>query len=288
MNHPLERILVATDGSPESESIFPAVMPLVRAYNPEVALLYVVEDPDDPMVAPESVAKACAALRASNVNAYLELRGGDPARGILTAAREGHCGLIALCIHGRTGAVRWIGGSVAEEVIRHSELPVLLTRPGVPVHHWKRIVVPLDGSERAEVILPLASRMSRALGAPVELLRVALPMTVVSPGDGAIVLPPEDPMPYLEKIAGKLQAEGVPTSAVGMEGGASASILAHLEESPDSLLCMATHGRTGLVRFLMGSVAEQVIRRTPCPVLLQKTVPAPLVPGGQPKESLRA
>src|SRR5579863_5026259 len=109
MNPPLERILVATDGSPESESIFPAVMPLVRAYNPEVAMLYVVEDPDAPRVAPEPVAKACAVLRASRVNAYVELREGDPAPGILAAAHEGHCGLIALCTHGRTGAVRWIG-----------------------------------------------------------------------------------------------------------------------------------------------------------------------------------
>ena len=74
MNDGVKKILVTTDGSPESESVFAAIMPVVRAWNPEVAVLYVFEDPEASFMPPARIAKACSALRAAGVNAYLELR----------------------------------------------------------------------------------------------------------------------------------------------------------------------------------------------------------------------
>jgi nucleotide-binding universal stress UspA family protein len=275
MNEHVERILVAADGSRDSEAVFSAIMPLVRADAPQVSVLYVVEDPDESFMPPALLAKACGALRSTNVNAHLELRQGLPAEEILRASRERSTDLIAMSTHGRGGVVRMIAGSVAEEVLRKTELPVLLTRPGLAVREWKRIVVALDGSERSESILPEAVKLARKLGASIELVRVATPVVAAGAGEAPMVLPPEDPMPYLKGVAARLEREGVKAGAVALEGRASEAILAHLDESAAPLLCMATHGRSGLVRLLLGSVAEEVVRRSPCPVLLRRSVPAP-------------
>src|SRR5262252_7082921 len=106
MKESFERILVPLDGSPASESVFPAIMPLVRAYAPEVAVLYVFEDPEASFNPPARIAKACSALRCTNVNAHLELREGMPAEEIVRAARDKKADLIAISTHGRGGAVR--------------------------------------------------------------------------------------------------------------------------------------------------------------------------------------
>lgn len=275
MKDPIDRILVTTDGSPESESVFPAIMPLVRAYAPEVAVLYVFEDPEASFMPPARIAKACGALRATGVNAYLELREGVPAAEILRAARDKKADLIAISTHGRGGAVRLIAGSVAEEVLRGSEVPLLVTRPHTNVHEWKKLVVALDGSERSESILPDAVRLAKKLNATVELVRVALPVVSSGMGEVPLVVPPEDPMPYLKTVVRRLEREGAKAAAVGLEGGAAEAIVAHLKRTGASLLCMTTHGRSGLARILLGSVAELVVRKAPCPVLLRRSVPSP-------------
>lgn len=274
MKEPLRRILVSTDGSPESESAFAAIMPLVRAYAPEVTVLYVFEDPEASFMPPAHVARTCGALRANNVNASLELREGLPAEEILQVARSKNVDLIAMSTHGRGGVVRLIVGSVAEEVLRRTEIPLLVTRPGTTVHEWSRIVVALDGSERSESILPEAARLSQKLGARMDVLRVAMPVVAAGAGEAPIMLPPEDPLPYLNGVVKRLKEQGVDARAVACEGRASEQILRHVTESGASLLCMTTHGRSGLARILLGSVAEEVVRKAPCPVLLQRTVPA--------------
>ena len=272
MKTTLERILVTTDGSPESESVFSAIMPLVRAYSPEVAVLHVLEDPEASFMPPARIAKACAALRANRVNAYLELREGVAAEEILRVARQKKADLIAISTHGRGGAVRLIVGSVAEDVLRGAEVPVLVTRPSTAVHEWKRMVVALDGSERSESILPDAVRLARKLGAEIDVIRVAQPTFAAGPGEFPVTLPPEDPMPYLKEVLKRHDLGTVNARAVALEGSAAEAILKHLKNSHASLLCMATHGRTGLVRLFLGSVAEQVVRKAECPVLLWRSV----------------
>ena len=280
MNETIQKILVPLDGSPASESVFPAIMPLVRAYAPEVSVLYVFEDPDASYMPPARIAKACSALRHTNVNAYLELRDGMPAEEIVRAAREKKADLIAMSTHGRRGAVRLIAGSVAEEVLRHAEIPVLVTRPSSVVQENRPIVVALDGSERSEAILPDVERLARKLGSAVHVIRVAQPVLAAGMGEAPIVLPPEDPMPYLKGVLRRFEAAGLKATAAALEGGPADSILRYVEKTSASLLCMATHGRSGLERILLGSVAEELVRKAPCPVLLRRSVaaaPAPKV-----------
>jgi nucleotide-binding universal stress UspA family protein len=247
-------------------------MPLVRAFDPEVALLYVFERPESECVPPEEVSSACRALRTAHVNASLELRDGKPAEEILRLARARNVDLIAMSTQGRGGLVRFIAGSVAEEVLRHTDIPMLLTRPDVPVKPWKRIAVALDGSDRAEEILPDVVRLARTLRATVEVIEVEFPSIAGVAGEVAIPLPTVDPMPYLKGVVARLQSQGVEASAVALEGSASGELLKQVRSSGAALLCMTTHGRSGLSRLLLGSVAEEIVRKAPCPVLLRRTV----------------
>ena len=80
-------------------------------------------------------------------------------------------------------------------------------------------------------------------------------------------------MPYLNGVLKRLAEQGLPPQVAVLEGGTSQAILRHLEASGAGLLCMTTHGRTGLTRMLLGSIAEEVLRKAPCPVLLRRNVP---------------
>jgi nucleotide-binding universal stress UspA family protein len=277
----LRKILVPTDGSPASESAFPAIMPLVRAYRPEVDLLYVFENPEQAYLPPPELPKACGALRSAGVNACLELAEGKPAQEILRVAREKNADLIAMSTHGRSGLVRLTAGSIAEEVLRKSDIPLLITRPGTMVQDWKTLAVALDGSDQAEAVLPEVIGLARSLHATVVLIQVVFPVIAGGVGETAIVLPPEDPRPYLNGVAARLAVQGVTARIVALDGPPAGELLRHLEASPSSLLCMTTHGRSGLARLFLGSVAEEVLRKAPCPVLLRRVVPA----SGAPRES---
>lgn len=274
MKDKIERILVATDGSAESEDAFAAMMPIVRMDNPEVALLVVLESPEDSFLPPARVAKACSALRANGVNAHLEIREGKPAEVIVRQAKKSD--LIVLSTHGRSGLQRLRFGSVTEEVVRHAETPLLVTRPGMAVRPWTRMVVALDGSPRGERILQEVIPLARRLHAAVELVQAAMPpITGTGVGDVPGVQIIDNPLPYLEGVRSWLATQGVDASVQALEGRAATQILRYVEEHPASLLCLSTHGRTGLSRVLMGSIAEEVMRHAPCPVLLLRNVPAP-------------
>jgi nucleotide-binding universal stress UspA family protein len=271
MKERIERILVTTDGSTESEHAFAAMMPVVRSYEPEVAVLYVLDHPEASFQPPARVAKACSALRASGVNAHLEIREGKPADEIVRLGNR--MDLIVMATHGRGGFKRLLMGSVTESVIRRSEIPVLVTRPGTPVRSWNRLVVALDGSPRSEQILEDVVPLARRLKASVDVVQSAmLPITMSGIGDIPGVQIHEDPTPYLERVKSRLATEAVEAKVAALEGRAGAEILRYVEERGASLLCMTTHGRTGLSRALMGSIADELIRHAPCPVLLRRNV----------------
>lgn len=279
MSDRVRRILVATDGSPESENAFAAMMPIVRSDDPEVALLYVFESPGASFVAPARVAKACSALRANRVNAYLELREGRPAEEIVRLARDRGSDLIVMSTHGRGGLQRLVLGSVAEQVIRRSETPVLVTRPGVVVRDWDRLLVPLDGSPGGEAILRDVIPLARRLKSSVELIQTTLPpITMTGVGDIPGVVIHEDALPYLRNMQARLSSEGIQAMTAALEGRAAFEILRRAKDAGTSLLCMSTHGRTGFGRVLMGSVAEEVLRHAPCPLLLRRSLPAEPAP----------
>jgi nucleotide-binding universal stress UspA family protein len=134
------------------------------------------------------------------------------------------------------------------------------------------ILHPTDFSERSGYALRLACSLARDWGARLILLHV-MPVPLV-----------QEKRLYREEMAGELDRLGVPDAQVQVErrleeGDAAIQILRIAQETGCDLIVLGTHGRTGLGRLLMGSVAEQVLRRASCPVLTVKAPFPPSEPG---------
>jgi nucleotide-binding universal stress UspA family protein len=142
---------------------------------------------------------------------------------------------------------------------------------------YKKILVPLDGSPLAEKAIPHATALAKATGAQVTLLTV-VQLTLGVAGAKLEAMPEYaaerraaltgEAMIYLQKVQGDLTGQGVASKTVALEGDVASEIISYAEKNDFDLIAMATHGRSGIKRFVMGSVAEKVIRSAVKPVLL--------------------
>lgn len=149
---------------------------------------------------------------------------------------------------------------------------------------YSRILVALDGSDLAEQVLPHAVALAQKFGATLTLLHAldlpGLLLTPVgAPAGVPVAVPVTNPEPifeaereavagYLDAVAERLRPEGVVVECEAPEGSPVEAILARARQLPADLIAMTTHGRGGLGRLVYGSVADAVLRRAPCPVLL--------------------
>jgi len=189
--------------------------------------------------------------------------------------------LICMATHGRSGLDRFLLGSVAEKVLRAAANPLLLVRAteeaksdGTAV--LKSMVVPLDGSELAESIIPMVA--AKELGLEVVLFRAYHIPTYAYAGDETysvvdydelIVGVRDEATEYLEKKVAEVKHLGVEkVSFVTEEGFAADKIIALGRKTPDTLIAMCSHGRTGVKRWVLGSVTEAVVRHSGDPVLV--------------------
>jgi nucleotide-binding universal stress UspA family protein len=198
---------------------------------------------------------------------------GTPATALLKLIERERPDLVIVGSHGRTGLARVALGSVAERIARHSPSPVLVARTD-PAWPLASVLVPLDFSESDEEALHLASELARAVPAAFDLLHV------LSFGEVAGVVYPEAVAAWSvgergekereaekrirEEASRHPQLKSEPWVAVGAP---VSEILDKARGSAADLILIATHGRTGLPRLFLGSVAEQVIRYAPCSVL---------------------
>lgn len=273
-------VLVPLDGSPEAESVLPAILPVLRAAGAKTTLFTAVPEREDggPYLVYLSV--MAQLLAAEGLRAEFRADVGKPVNEILRHAGSGRYQLGAMTTHGRTGVRRALLGSVAEQVLRRSSVPFILNRPGTRVGDWKRILVALDGSPAAERILSDVLPLAAQMGATLHIVSVAHGS---SWRDFPLVFPPEDQNRYLRRISGRAAKRGVLAIPVALEGDPETEIAGYAERIGAGLLAMTTAGRTGVDRLLMGSVAEQVLRRAPCPVLVRRAaiVPAPAYAGSR-------
>lgn len=285
------RVLVPLDGSPLAESVLGYLGDLGA---PDVTLLRVVEpslvvsvDEGDLRERERSLAPVAARLRAGlhgpvgRVETLV--RAGDPAEEIALAAEEMGADLIALTTHGRTGFDRFVLGSVAETLVRTSKTPLLALRAVEPLPPtearpplFARTLLAHDGSEHAERALDVLLRLNAGRGGRLLLLGV---IETMDP-DGAAPDPssPDLRKRYLGLLARDLEARlagpAEKARAAGVEAGVevvcgrpAAKILDRAEALSASLLALGTHGRSGIARWALGSVAEKVLRAAPGPVL---------------------
>jgi nucleotide-binding universal stress UspA family protein len=201
---------------------------------------------------------------------------GAEADEILEAAADAHCDLIVMGTHGRTGLGRVLLGSVAEQVLRRAPCPVVTVKApatGAAKTAIQRILYATDFSERSRVALQLASWLARDHKAELVILHAVPP-----PTDTLEEVITEHSTGLDREAAGRLLSQLTPAvpnvrfTRELKEGDPAAQILEAAKQNQCDLIVMGTHGRTGLARLVMGSVAEQVVRNTPCPVV---TVKAP-------------
>lgn len=212
------------------------------------------------------------------------VRFGDAASSIVEAATAESADMIAMTTRGRSGLARGLLGSVTDRVIQVSQLPVLVMRPETAAPHgqaarpFSNVVVPLDGSERAELALPLAAEIARAYGARLDLVRVVSLLQVGYAADLYVPVTGYDPYSreelekdaaeYLERVATSERREGLAVECHVSYGNPRAQVSEIVSGMPDSLIALTTRGHTGATRWVLGSTADGLIRTAPVPTLV--------------------
>ena len=270
MTEPI-RILVPVDGSGDSESILPAILPIVRSRPSEVTLLRVVSDVEDENIARGALHRLARALLLDGVRAVSRLEWGRPEEEIEYLARPSRHDFVAMTTHGRSGLRRAFLGSTAETILRRVKIPIILNRPGSRVGDWRRVVLAVDGATPADDLLRDVEPLALALRSTVHVLHVNRPMYLYSDIHRLpAALPEPDPRPYLDTVCDRLASRGILAVPATITDHPAAGITRYLVENDAGLLAMTTHGRDGVFRAFSGSVTEAVIRQSPVPVLVRR------------------
>ena len=296
------RILVPLDGSPLAEQALSGAITVGRGLSAELVLFRAVHLPRgagsyvDVATAEEGEwlgqleAEAETYLRqigdqvhSAGPSVQIVVHHGPAAETIVDYAEQADIGQIIMATHGYSGIRRWTHGSVAERVLQAASVPVLLVRAREQdaevfqqLMLCRRILVPLDGSDIAEQVLPQVRPLARAIGAEVVLLRVAVeqPATMISgdwffvPGNDEFEDEEQKAQVYLDDVAASLRGEGIQVSTATAVGPVAGTIIDYAQANHIDLIAMCTHGRTGLARWAFGSVADKVLRAGGTPILL--------------------
>ena len=280
------RLLVPLDGSKVAESVLPYAEEIAAKFGAEIILVSVseytaantghlyrsylewiakeVERRIKDWGAPKEASVASKALT------------GEPADEILRYADEGNVNLIVMASRGSSGGRPWPMGNIAWKVLQAAGKPVLLIRaPASTValeqkRLVKRILLPLDGSEMGEMVIPHVEALAGALGAEVILLHI-----LEIPAAGALVSgtqlanmssTPEaeerrvaSALRYLDGLEKALGERGLSTSSVINSGSAADEIIRYAQKNAVDLIAMSTHGRSGIGRWVFGSVTQKVL-----------------------------
>ena len=300
-----ERILVPLDGSARAELILSQVARILQREDSEILLLRVVDVPAavgrvslrefrelEREEAQKYVHNLVRRFRDRGVKIHGKVAEGPPAEVILETARTEGATLIAMSTHGRTGLARWALGSITEKVARASTIPLLLVRSFrrtakgdlEPVMAeelpFRRILVPVDGSPTSMSILGPAVKFGQLYGSEVLVLHVETPYVPPSPvlPGMDVVLPamvpaptPSEKDPVTEKAAKRFTQAGLQATRRTTVGEPAMEILDLSVNRGMDLIALGTHGRSGLSRWAVGSVAERVLRSTEVPLLLIRT-----------------
>lgn len=305
-------IVVPLDGSKMSEAALAYVAPLARSLGSKVVLLHAYDNPyvdllsahpgareiapDDSVVSAafDYLTGASERLKSDGVQCETRIERGAPAAVILKYIEERKPDLIAMSTHGRSGLRRLVVGSVTTTILPRAETPVLVVHPEEGEEQteisFKSLVVPLDMSYRSEHILPIAAELADALEIDTALVTCVPSQSQMYMGSVPEVYAyPDDLMQQAQESAEDYLQSSADAAARGqrqdvrwecLEGGPASKIVEYAEAQPNSLIAMCTQGRTGLGRWVLGSVTDAVIRSGNTPVLV---VPHPPdAPSGEP------
>ena len=295
------KIVVPLDGSPVAEVLLPYARALAQGPRLPVELLSVIDldemarhidterglfldTLDDFETHRREEYLDALAKSFSGVAVTWRVERGAAASLIVERAAADKAALVCMATHGRSGLQRWLLGSVAEKVLRATENPLLLVRasdsaPVTGVNALDAIIVPLDGSPVAEQVLPTVAELARGLGIDVILFRAYnIPYGSFYEGGGSYAVDLQrlsasietDVQLYLEERRAVLLAQAgfAKLAYASKEGLAPDAIIDFARNKPGSLIAMCSHGRSGVRRWVLGSVTETVVRHASNPVLI--------------------
>jgi len=296
-----EKILVPLDGSELAEVALPYAEELAGRLGSEMILTTILspgtgsdEGPSYPHlhhvylekmidIVKKDVQKARGEFTVKEPKVESVVLVGHPAEEIVDYASKENIDLIVMATHGRSGISRWTLGSVADKVVRAAKEPVLLIRAkSGRVHAHKKGVlakalVPLDGSEEGESAIPYIVELAARLKTEVILFQVLAPGYEIMTARGyESVIYPEQQMEsdrafarvYLAKVGARLKRRGVAVESEVRFGNAAEEIIRFADEMHVDLVAMSTRGRSGIERWVFGSVAERLLYQGNTPLLL--------------------
>lgn len=288
-------IVVPLDGSRLSERALSLAVPLAEQHGASLALLHAhapvlplplgggapARDPALELAAREEQSKYVTRLakriaKQSGLTVAPVLAEGAAAEAIVERAGTGRNALIVMSTHGRGGFKRFWLGSVADRVTRLAHVPVLLLTgnrstgkrlAGTPL--FRHVLVSLDGSPRAEGALRAAERLVSGAPASITLAHVVHPMTAVAAQAAARDPAREVIEGYLEPLIARHRREGLRLDhEVTVDGDVTGALLAMAARHEAGAIAITSQGLGGVQRFVVGSVADKLIRTSPVPVLV--------------------
>jgi nucleotide-binding universal stress UspA family protein len=209
-------------------------------------------------------------------------RHGDPAEEIIYLAREMNVDMIVIASHGRGTFDRLRLGSVADRVVRSASTPVMVVRQSEAaldqsVAEVDRLVLLTDGSPYAQAAEPAAEQLARQLGLPILVLRVTDHSRLIAGAALGVPVPPDlythldkellvEAQTFVDGVAKSFVDKGLTAEGMAVIGPVAHSILSLL--TPRDLVVMTSHGRSGITRWVLGSVAEKLVQLAPSPVVI--------------------
>ena len=234
--------------------------------------------------------RVAVSLREEGLSAVTKVREGSPAQCIAAEAELEPDTLIAMSSHGRSGIARWVLGSVTDKVLQDTCCPLLIVRASEDraVSYPAKaanLIVPQDGSALAEQALPQAAALARALKAKVHLVRANASLGEYHNYMGLHLLDSSSTayhmyqefakeadaraMEQLHDVKDRLKDMGITSVEENLLRGHAAEVIVQLAlDIPDSMVVMSSHGRSGIGRWVLGSVSDRVVRHSGVPVLI--------------------
>jgi nucleotide-binding universal stress UspA family protein len=269
----IEHIVVPIDEWSFAESVVKFAQRIAEEFSARVSLLHVIPDimtmNDAFRERVVSEQDQYRQLIKDKAGLDVQIRTGEPASEIVKFAMLEKASLVAMSTHGRDGVGRLSSGSVTEEVLRLSPVPLLMSneperaRSGHSLAQLRRILMPVHTRAAAEPIMPILIDLASRFGAEVVLYHDERGVNDV----GESLEPPKAAL-ALDECSEQLTSQGVKVARVRASGVAVATdILNQIKALDVDLVVMTTHGRSGLMRGFFGSVTEAVLRHSHCPVL---------------------
>jgi nucleotide-binding universal stress UspA family protein/uncharacterized membrane protein YfcA len=269
-----QRILLATDGSEYSDGAIRAAIALARRDKARLLIVGIaVYSPEFASTVPGLEQAALDAARRSVTGPALAAAGidhevvvaeaDDPSRGIVKIATEYCADVIVMGRRGRRGLARAMVGDATARVIGEAPCSVMVVPRGAVIGE-RSILVATDGSRYGDAAAFAATRLALATGRPLTVVSAVLPSHNEERRREAAAA--------VDRVRNSPGGSALSVSGVVAEGRPERVIIDQARHSGADLIVMGTHGRTGLERLLMGSIAERVIGFSECPVLAVKGV----------------